>query len=366
MPWRKTRDPYAIWLSEVMLQQTQVATVIPYYTKFLTLFPDIKSLANADISAVLGLWAGLGYYRRAHQLHRAACEIMLKHGGRLPTRFNDLLQLPGFGPYTAGAVASIAFDERVPAVDGNVLRVMARILADPHDILNPKVQRQLRETAQSWLPPRHAGTFNQAMMELGATVCTAGQPHCTKCPVSGVCRSRQAGTTADYPVRGKKDDRRRIYYAAVFAVLAPGLVLMAQRPSDGLWAGLWELPSLSISGPSQAEAAKIIVPLMQAAGMTFFDRQPVAVINHTLTHREITVCIFAGHLSGRRKRCSGYKNDAKAGEAMVATLQHGPLAHYAALRWEADPRQLPLSVLAKKQLVAIDVAEWDFGPLPKL
>lgn len=363
MPWRKTSDPYAIWLSEVMLQQTQVATVIPYYTKFLTHFPDIKALASADISAVLELWAGLGYYRRAHQLHRAAREIMLKYDGQLPSRFIDLLQLPGFGSYTAGAVASIAFGERVPAVDGNVLRVMARILAYGHDIREIKVQSELRKTAQSWLPARHAGTFNQALMELGATVCTASQPHCSRCPVSDVCRSMQTGTTADYPVRGKRDIRRQIYFAAVFVVSDQGRVLMAQRPSKGLWAGLWELPSLPISGPSEVEAVKTIAPFMRSAGITFLGRQPLAIINHTLTHREIAVCIFAGKTSGHHKPARGCPEKVEMGGAMIAAFERRAFAHYAVFRWAANPRQLPLSVLARKQLAAVDIAELNVGRL---
>ncbi len=152
LPWRQHRDPYAIWLSEVMLQQTQVKTVIPYYNKFLTRFPDIRSLARADIAEVLTLWAGLGYYRRAHQLHAAARDILNHHGGVMPSEFDRLLSLPGFGPYTAGAVASIAFGQRVPAVDGNVLRVMTRLLADGRDIHQPAVQRDLRRTAETWEP----------------------------------------------------------------------------------------------------------------------------------------------------------------------------------------------------------------------
>jgi len=352
MPWRKTRDPYAIWLSEVMLQQTQVTTVIPYYNKFLTRFPDVKSLAMADIRDVLSLWAGLGYYRRAHQLHRSAREILEKHKGRLPSHYDALLQLPGFGPYTAGAVASIAFGEPVPAVDGNVLRVMTRILADPRDIQKPAAQRELRQRAAQWVPARNAGLFNQALMELGATVCTAQNPRCPVCPVRTLCRSYQAGNPTRYPFRNQRDARRRIYLAAIFACSPRGRVLMAERPASGLWAGLWELPSLSVPGTAAPVEYLWPAPALRKLGLTLAAPQPMTYINHTLTHREITAWLY--HCSAPAGTVDDMPRDRTltAADGMPEELS----SSYIALQWVDNPFQLPLSVLARKQLDAAEAA----------
>ncbi len=352
LPWRKTRDPYAIWISEVMLQQTQVATVIPYYNRFLIQLPDIKTLANADIEAVLALWAGLGYYRRAHQMHRAAREILVKHDGQLPSRFAELLRLPGFGPYTAGAVGSIAFGQRVPAVDGNVLRVMTRILADNRNIRAPETQREFRAAAQDWLPSRRVGAFNQALMELGATICTVRNPQCRICPLNAVCRSFQTGTPMQYPVRTRRETRRHLYLAAIFVVSDRNQVLMARRPSAGLWAGLWELPSLEVSGSAGPPGDRWAMQMGRELGIVLRHPQPVKRINHTLTHREITVWIYAGMVPGRRDR--GHHSSVRAAIRVPAS---GLWDHYADIQWMVDPHQLPLSVLAKKQLAAVQAPE---------
>ncbi len=350
LPWRQSRDPYAIWLSEVMLQQTQVATVIPYYNKFLTRFPDIRSLARADIAEVLTLWAGLGYYRRAHQLHAAARDILNNHGGVMPSEFDRLLNLPGFGPYTAGAVASIAFGKRVPAVDGNVLRVMTRLLADPRDIRRPAVQQDLRRTAETWIPTRRAGDFNQALMELGATICTPRNPRCPRCPLCAICRARRRGDPAQYPRRTPAVDRRTLYLAAIAVTDGSGNLFMAQRRSPGLWAGLWELPSVTTPGPTPPPAREMVKLAAEHHGLHLTAVRRVTDIVHILTHRHITVWVYQGRATGSvRKR---------------GTLASPPTpTGYAATRWTAHPDGLPLSVLAEKQLAALRTAEADM-PLP--
>ena len=208
MPWRKTRDPYAIWLSETMLQQTQVETVKPFYHKFLQQFPTIADLAAADLQEVLKLWAGLGYYRRAKHLHAAAQEIVEKHAGKVPTSAAQLLTLPGVGRYTAGAVASIAFKEPVSVLDGNVMRVLARLTVLRDDIAQPQVKKQLWFIADSLVvgppPTDRPGDLNQALMELGATVCTPANPCCLLCPLKGFCGAFEAGLTASVPFKSPK------------------------------------------------------------------------------------------------------------------------------------------------------------------
>ncbi len=346
LPWRQSRDPYAIWLSEVMLQQTQVATVIPYYNKFLTRYPDIRSLARADIAEVLTLWAGLGYYRRAHQLHAAACQILNNHGGVMPSEFDRLLSLPGFGPYTAGAVASIAFGQRVPAVDGNVLRVMTRLLADPRDIRRPAVQQDLRRTAETWIPPRRAGDFNQALMELGATICTPRSPRCPRCPLRAICRARRKGDPAQYPRRTPTVDRRTLYLAAIAVTDGNGNLFMAQRRSPGLWAGLWELPSVTTPGPNPPPARKVVKLAAEHHGIRLTAVRRVTDIVHILTHRHITVWIYQGRVATAVR---------KRGRPLPASTP----TDYAATRWTPQPDGLPLSVLAEKQLAALRAAEAD-------
>lgn len=329
-----------------MLQQTQVATVIPYYNNFLTHFPDIRSLARADTADVLALWAGLGYYRRAHQLHAAAQIVLNNHGGMLPTEFDHLLSLPGLGPYTAGAVASIAFGRRVPAVDGNVLRVMTRLLADGRDIHQPTVQRDLRRTAETWVPPRRAGDFNQALMELGATICTARSPLCPRCPLRAICSARRSGDPTQYPVSTPAIDRRNLYMAAIAITSDNNELFMAQRRSPGLWAGLWELPAVTISGPKAPRIAELIRLARDKLGIQLAEANRVTDIRHTLTHRQITVWIYRGRAAAAGR---------KRGRPTPAATP----TDYAAIRRATRPDELPLSVLAEKQLSALRLAEAD-------
>lgn len=242
LPWRRTRDPYRIWISEIMLQQTRVEAVRGYYARFLAALPDVQSLAEVDEDRLLKLWEGLGYYSRARNLKRAAQKIMELHGGQLPADYDALRALPGIGAYTAGAIASIAFHIPVPAVDGNVLRVMARKDAFDDDILQESTRRRVQNTLLACMPRDRAGIFNQALMELGATVCVPnGVPHCDICPIAADCLAHAEGRETELPVKTKKATRR-IEQKTVFVLQTPSGLLGCRRPEKGLLAGLFQLP----------------------------------------------------------------------------------------------------------------------------
>jgi A/G-specific adenine glycosylase len=241
LPWRRTSDPYHIWISEVMLQQTQVKTVIPYYHNFLKRFPDLSALAQASLEEVLELWRGLGYYSRAKNLWQGARYVLESVQGRMPGAYQELLKIPGVGEYTAGAVASIAYGECVPAVDGNVKRVVSRFLAWEEEIESVKSRRQILQHLESWQPQKYAGDFNQALMELGATVCTPKSPKCPDCPINEGCSAFIQGNPLVFPVkRGKVKITEAIRPTLI--LLRQGKVLLKRRPSEGLLANLWEFP----------------------------------------------------------------------------------------------------------------------------
>ncbi len=241
LPWRQTRDPYRIWISEVMLQQTQVATVIPYYHRFLRRFPDLPTLARADMQEILKLWEGLGYYRRAHNLHQAARMLMDDSNGRIPHRRRPFLALPGVGNYIANAVMSIAFDLPCAVVDGNVKRVLARLGGMAEAVNHPPAHRTYQLAADRLLDDRCPGRFNQALMELGALVCTPRTPNCKACPWQAYCFARKHDATGDLPQRIRKAPKKE--HAMVAGVLCHRhRLLIVQRPPEGLLAGLWEFP----------------------------------------------------------------------------------------------------------------------------
>lgn len=243
LPWRRTNDPYRIWISEVMLQQTRVEAVIPYYERFLQTCPTVQHLAEAPEAVYLKLWEGLGYYSRVRNLHRAAVQICTQHGGQLPADFAALRALSGIGDYTAGAIGSIAFGLPVPAVDGNVLRVMARLTNDDRSVDDVKIKRELTALTVACLPKQAVGDFNQALMELGATVCIPnGAPKCYDCPAQHLCQGYAYGTAANLPTRAPKKVRT-LCNRTVMVCRYQGLVGIQQRPESGLLARLWELPA---------------------------------------------------------------------------------------------------------------------------
>jgi A/G-specific adenine glycosylase len=271
LPWRTTRDPYRIWVSEIMLQQTRVETVLPYYARWLRAFPTIHALARAKSDRVLKLWEGLGYYSRARNLHRAAQTVVREYGGKLPRTAEGLRQLPGIGRYTAGAIASIAFGEHVPLVDGNVARVFARIFAITASVKAPATMETLWQFAEKLVPARNPGDFNQALMELGALVCTPTNPRCEVCPMRHVCAARTRGLVDQLPNRGQPQTTKRVVVSAAL-VRRNGSLLMQRRPERGLLAGMWELPTLGRG--------------------RFRKGKPLLELRHTITNRRITLRVF--------------------------------------------------------------------------
>jgi len=281
LPWRENRDPYRIWVSEIMLQQTRVAAVLPYYEQWMRELPDVKALADLEEGRLMKLWEGLGYYSRARNLQKAAKVIMQDYGGVFPDKREELLKLPGIGEYTAGAIASIAFEERVSAVDGNVLRIAARVAEIGEDILDTKVKKSITTMIDTALPQERCGDFNQALMDLGATVCLPnGKPLCGECPLFHICAARAAGTEETLPVRKKKTKRRK-EEMTVYLLLCEDKVALRRRSGEGLLAGLWEFPHVSGS-LSEQDAAKPV----KDWGLRIIDWREQLKAKHIFTHVE--------------------------------------------------------------------------------
>jgi A/G-specific adenine glycosylase len=296
LPWRHDRDPYRIWISEVMLQQTQVATVIPYFQRFVAAFPNLKALAAADEQQVLRLWEGLGYYRRARDLHRAARQLAAEHGGSLPDDPAVWRHLPGIGRYMLGAILSQAFDRRLPIVEANSLRVLCRLFGQTGDPRRGDGQRWLWQTAEALLPRRQVGDFNQAVMELGALVCTP-TPRCENCPLAQVCAARQFGLQEQVPLRPTPPDLVEISEVAVI-VRRGEHVLLVQRPESGRWANMWEFPHGSlIDGETHEDAGRRL--LTELAGIKADLGAEVQTVQHGVTHHRITMlCLDAEYRAG--------------------------------------------------------------------
>ncbi len=297
LPWRKTKNPYHIWISEVMLQQTQVATVIPYYHRFLAKFPTIEALAQAPTDDLMKCWEGLGYYARARNLQHAAQTILREHNGMLPKTRNDLQKLKGFGAYTSASVASLAFGEDCAAVDGNVLRVFARLYAIQEDIRYAATKSKIEALAMLNLPKGRAGEFNEALMELGATLCTPKQPQCSACPLNQDCAALQQNAVSFYPFKSPKPKlpHKEI---AIGIVQREDKVLIALRPSEGLLGNLWEFPGgKQERHESLADCCKREVE--EETGLQVEVGERIAVVKHTYTHFKITLHAFlCRYLSG--------------------------------------------------------------------
>ena len=272
LPWQRTRDPYRVWLSEIMLQQTQVATVLGYYDRFLARFPDVRALAAAPLDDVLALWSGLGYYSRARNLHRCAAVVVAEHGGEFPASSEALQQLPGIGRSTAAAIAAFCFGERVAILDGNVRRVLARVLGFGGDLSEARHERALWQRATGLLPQRDVGVYTQGLMDLGTAVCTARSPSCLVCPVGALCMAQREGMPERYPVKTRKAKRTRRDNAWLW-LEHDGCVFLQRRLDTGVWAGLWTLPLFEDDAALHAVAERL--------GATVRALPP---IDHALTH----------------------------------------------------------------------------------
>lgn len=292
LPWRVAMgaagrpEPYLVLVSEAMLQQTQVATVVPYFHRFIQRFPTLAALAGADEQDVLRLWQGLGYYSRARNLHAAARTVMAEHGGRLPRTRDALLTLPGVGMYTAGAVASIAFDGRAPILDGNVVRVLCRIDRIESDPRDKAMQATLWQRAEQILPAERCGDFNSALMELGATVCTPRNPKCLLCPVRLHCEAQSAGVQEQIPPP-RKAKQTPLLSRAILCVRWGNRYLIEQRPPKGRWAGMWQFVTMDAAEPITAAA------LAKQVGINAATPRRIGSVNHGLTHRRYAFEIYA-------------------------------------------------------------------------
>ena len=346
LPWRRTRDPYAIWISEIMLQQTRVATVIPYWERWMARFPTVQALAGAPLDDVLAAWAGLGYYSRARNLHAGARAVGERWAGALPRRAAELREVPGIGPYTAGAIASIAFGERAPLVDGNVARVLARVFAVEHDIKSSAGQKALWARAgelMDALPGDAApGDLNQGLMELGASLCAPASPRCLACPLAKLCDACGSGRQGELPIvpaRRAERDLPLLERTLVW-IEHGGQIVLGRRRADGLFGGLWELPErdsvLALGGTVEPE--------------------PVAHHDQTLTHRRLRVAVVRGAVARTLVGASDPSYDAfarvevaDASTLGVAAATTAILRKYEDTPWSSIPRRSPSSPRATRR-----------------
>ncbi|MBI2392660.1 MAG: A/G-specific adenine glycosylase [Deltaproteobacteria bacterium] len=293
LPWRRTRDPYAIWIAEVMLQQTRVETVIPYWERFLAQWPDAEALAGAPLDDVLAAWSGLGYYRRARLLHQGARHVAEAHGGALPADTGALRAIPGVGAYTTGAIASQAFDLPAALVDGNVARVLARVFAIEDDPKKGKGLARAWRLAEELVDRERPGAWNNALMELGATVCVPREPRCGQCPIRAACAAKREGRTHELPVVSEKPVRPRVREIAAVLRVRGGdesARVLVRRAPHGLFAGLWEPPRVSARDRHAARAE-----LEATLGVKVrFDEAPARQVEHVLTHRHLEIAVHQG------------------------------------------------------------------------
>jgi len=303
LPWRNTRDPYAIWVSEIMLQQTRVETAKPYYLRFLKRLPTIEKLARARIDTVLKLWEGLGYYSRARNLHRAAREIVALHDGHLPAAQEELVTLPGIGPYTAGAIASIAFGKREPVVDGNVTRVLCRIFRIRANPKQADVHKQLWSLAEELLPRARVGDHNQALMELGSEICLPRNPRCDVCPLSRMCEAHRHGEETALPVKRPRKELPTVA-VAVGVIYKDERILIDKRRPDGLLGGLWEFPG-GKKEPGESLRDALHREVREELGIRIEVKHPLMVVNHAYSHFRVRLHVFECTFLSGTPRCQG-------------------------------------------------------------
>jgi len=301
-PWRRTRDPYAVWVAEVMLQQTQIATVIPYYERWMARWPAVEALAAATLDEVLKMWEGLGYYSRARNLHAAARIVAGEMDGRLPRDVAALQKLPGIGRYTAGAIASIAYDRPAPILDGNIIRVLSRLHDIEEDVTLTQTRARLWRLAEAGVPAERPGDYNQALMELGQQICVPQAPRCLICPLAALCLARMRGTQLERPVRPPR--RRTPHFDVVAAIIWRGGVaspdgrfLIAQRPLDGLLGGLWEFPGGKVE-PGESLPDALRREIREELALEVEPGAALTVVEHAYTHFRITLHAFHAAYAG--------------------------------------------------------------------
>lgn len=328
LPWRKTHDPYHVWVSEIMLQQTQVATVLPYYERWMKRFPTLQALASAPESDVLHCWQGLGYYSRARNLLAAAKHVQREHGGRIPDDVNALLELPGIGRYSAGAIASIAYERPAPIVDGNVTRVLCRLFALAGDPSRAPLKHELWELAERLIPEGRARHFNQALMELGALTCTPQNPACSACPLSNLCAAKREGRVDSLPEIPKRPGATKVHMVAAVAVWR-GRVLLTQLAQDApRWAGMWQFPNTQVR--SEESAARALERVAADVGRVSVRRAALwTTVRHSVTRYRI-------RLDAYRCEVVASKGSARAPNAWLLPSELGALAMPAAHRRLAE------------------------------
>lgn len=291
LPWRRNLDPYAIWVSEIMLQQTQVATVIPFFERWMARFPTARALAEAEEHDVLHAWQGLGYYSRARNLRRGAQQVLTEHGGRVPDSVEALLALPGVGRYTAGAIASIAYNVSAPIVDGNVIRVLSRLFALRGDPAKAPLKNQIWELAEALIPEGDARDFNPALMELGATVCTPVNPRCGLCPVASACEARRLNIQQELPETAARPKITAVSMVAALVWHGDQVLLVQRRPDESRWAGMWQFPNVEVrSGESKPDAVRRAVTEVVGLQATVGER--ALIVRHGVTRFRITLEVY--------------------------------------------------------------------------
>ncbi|WP_425451991.1 A/G-specific adenine glycosylase [Bacillus taeanensis] len=307
LPWRKDQDPYKVWVSEIMLQQTRVDTVIPYFNHFIDKFPTIETLAYAEEESVLKAWEGLGYYSRARNLQAAVREVAENYGGKVPDSPKEISSLKGVGPYTSGAILSIAYGIPEPAVDGNVMRVLSRILYIWDDIGKPKTRKIFEEAVRALIAEDAASDFNQALMELGATICTPQSPACLLCPVQEHCRAFSEGVEKELPVKSKKKPPKPLPMAAAVLMNEEGKVLIHRRPSEGLLANLWEFPNHETLSQKGEQDAQLVNFLSEEYEVESCIDDHIANFSHVFSHIKWNIAVYTGKLMGEVKEADDLK-----------------------------------------------------------
>lgn len=287
LPWRKDHDPYRVWISEIMAQQTQMDRVVPYFERFVRAWPDVTSLACADEDELLRMWEGLGYYNRARNLRRAACVVLERHEGVFPSSREEMEQLPGIGPYTSGAIASVAFNQPVVAIDANVERVFSRVFDLGKPVKEPTTRAFIEDRARTLLPRGAARRFNQALMELGALVCTPRTPACHRCPMSELCRARQQGTVLERPVKGEAKQYVKIV-VATGVLINDGRVYIQKRRPDDVWPGLWEFPGGCMEQGETPEQT-VVREFLEETACRVQVVDPIATVNYSYTKYRVTL-----------------------------------------------------------------------------